>query len=82
MGFLKAKVRLENGFKITVFLDIGAEINIITKKDMEDSGLAMQCNPKLELMSYTGYSHFFLGFCKDVEIVIKELILRHQIFCG
>lgn len=67
-------------FKVTALLDTSAEINVITKKDMEDAGLTMQCDLKLELMSYTNYSHLFLGFCKDIEIVIEELTTRHPIF--
>lgn len=36
MSFLKAKVRLEDGFKVIAFLDTGAKINIMTQKVMED----------------------------------------------
>lgn len=42
MGSLKVKVKLENGFKVTAFLDTGAEINIITTKVIEDTGFAIQ----------------------------------------
>lgn len=41
MGSVKSKVRLENGFKIIVLLDMGAEINIMIRKVMENVGLAI-----------------------------------------
>lgn len=80
MCFPKAKVRLEDGFKVTAFLDTGAEINVMTGEVMEDIGLAMQCSLKLELVSHTGHSHLFFSFCKDVEIAIGGLKIRHPIF--
>ena len=70
MGSPKAKVRLENGSKVIAFLNTGAEINVITRKVMEDIGLAMRCSLKLELVSHTGHSRLFFGLCKDVEVVI------------
>lgn len=51
----------------------------MTRKIMEDIDLAMQCSLKLDLVSYTGYNYFFLGFCKNVKIVIKGLKTRHLI---
>lgn len=56
MGTPKAKVRLEDGFKIIALLDTGVEINVITKKVMKDARLTMKQGPKLELVSHTGYS--------------------------
>lgn len=40
----------------------------------------MQRSPKLELISYTDYNRPFLDPCKDVEIVIKRLKIKHPIF--
>ena len=42
MGSPKAKVRLEDGFKVIALLDTGAEINVMTQKIIEDANLAMQ----------------------------------------
>lgn len=47
---------------------------------MKDVGLAMQRSLKLELISYIGYNFFFLGFCKNIEVVIGELKIKHLIF--
>lgn len=47
MGFSKAKVRLEDGPKLMALLDTGAEINVMTRKVMEDAGLAIRQGPKL-----------------------------------
>ena len=80
MGSPKAKVRLEDGSKITALLDTGAEINVMTREVMEDAGLAMRQGPKLELVSHTGHSRPFLGLCEDVEVAIGGLKTRHPIF--
>lgn len=42
MGSLKTKVRLENGSKVLILLDIGAEINMMIREIIEDAGLAMR----------------------------------------
>ncbi len=47
---------------------------------MKDTGLAMQCSSKLELVSYTSRSCFFLSLCEDVEVAIEGLKTRHSIF--
>lgn len=44
------------------------------------SSLATQCNLKLELVSDTSHSYLFLGFYKDVQIIIEELKIRRPIF--
>ena len=80
MGSPKAKVRLEDGSKVTALLDTGAEINVMTREVMEDAGLAMRRGPKLELVSHTGHSRHFFGLCEDVEVAIGELKTRHPIF--
>ncbi|MCJ1343493.1 hypothetical protein MMC31_001687 [Peltigera leucophlebia] len=80
MGSPKAKVTLEDGSKITTLLDTSAEIHVIIRKIMEDTGLAMQRGPKLELVSHPGYSRPFLGLCEDVEVAIGGLKTRHPIF--
>ena len=80
MGSPKAKVRLEDGSKVTALLDTGAEINVMTKELMEDANLAMRRGPKLELVSHTGHSRPFLGLCEDVEVAIGGLKTRHPIF--
>ena len=80
MGSPKAKVRLEDGSKVTALLDTGAEINVMTREVMEDAGLAMRRGPKLELVSHTGHSRPFLGLCEDVEVAIGGLKTRHPIF--
>ena len=41
MGSLKAKVRLEDGSKVTPLFDTGAGINVIIQEVIEDTGLAM-----------------------------------------
>lgn len=55
MSSSKAKIKLEDSFKIIALLDIDTEINVKTKKVIKDAGLPMQCNPKLDLVSYTGH---------------------------
>lgn len=80
MGSLKAKVRLKDSSSVTVLLDIGAEINVITKKVIEDASLAMQHGPKLELLSHTSHSYTFHGLCKDVKVTIERLKTRYPIF--
>ena len=80
MGSLKAKVRLEDGSKVTALLDTGAEINVMTREVMEDACLAIRRSPKLELVSHTGHSCLFLGFCEDVKVAIGGLKTRHPIF--
>ncbi len=80
MGSPKARVRLEDGSKVTDLLDTGAEINVMTREVMEDAGLAMRRGPKLELVSHTGHNRSFLGLCEDVEVVIGGLKTRHPIF--
>lgn len=64
MGSSKAKICLENGSKLTAFLDTGAEINIMIKELIENANLAMKQEPKLELVSYIGHSRLFLTFVK------------------
>lgn len=80
MRYLKAKIRLKNGFKIIVLLDIGAKINIIIKEVIKDIRLIMRQRLKLELILYTGYSQLFLGLYKDVKVIIEGLKIRHPIF--
>ena len=80
MGSPKARVRLEDGSKVTAFLNASAKINVMTQKVMEDAGLAMRRDPKLELVSYTGHSRSYLGFCKDIEVAIGGLKTRYPIF--
>ena len=47
MSFLKAKFKLEDGFKVTSLLDTCAKINVITRKVIENVGLTMQYSSKL-----------------------------------
>ncbi len=82
MGSPKAKVRLEDGSKVTALLDTGAEpeINEMTRDLMEDADLVMRRGPTLELVSHTGHSRPFLGLCEDIEIAIGGPKTRHPIF--
>lgn len=80
MGLLKAKVYCKNDSKVTALLDTGIKINVMIRKLIKDVNLAIKQGPKLELVFYTGHNHFFLGFCEDVEVAIKGLKTRHQIF--
>lgn len=56
IGSSKTKVRLEDGPKVIAFFDTSAKINVMTKEVMENAGLAMRPEPKLELVSYIDYS--------------------------
>lgn len=47
---------------------------------MEDVGLVMRWQPKLELVFHIGYSCLFLSLYEDVEIAIKRLKTKHPIF--
>lgn len=80
MESFKAKVRLKDGSKITVFLDTGVEINIMTREVMEDTSLVMQRGPKLELVSYTSHSRSFIRFCENIKVVIGGFETRYSIF--
>lgn len=80
MNFPKAKVCFENGSKVLVLLDTGAETNIIIKKSMQNTRLAMTQDACLELVSYTGHSQLLLDLCKDVKVVVNGLKIRHSIF--
>lgn len=80
MGSPKAKVGLEDRSKVTILLDTDAKINVIIRKVIKDASLAMRRALKLEIVSHTGYSHSFLGLCKDVEVSIRRLQTRHPIF--
>ncbi len=80
MGSPKAKVRLEDGSKVTALLDTGRGINVMTRELMEDANLAMRRGPKLNLVSHTGYTQPYLGLCKDVDVAIGVLKTRHPIF--
>ena len=73
-------MRLEDGLKITALLDTGADINVMTWEVIEDAGLAIRRGPKLELVSHTGHSRFFLALCEDVEVAIGGLKTSHPIF--
>lgn len=59
IGSSKAKICLENGSKVMVLLDTGPEINIMTKKLMEEANLTIKKGPKLELVSHTSHSQPF-----------------------
>lgn len=61
-------------------LDTGAEINVMTRKIIEDLKLAIRQRSKLKLVLYTGYCRPFLDFCENIEIVIGGLKTRHFIF--
>lgn len=80
MGSPKAKVRLEDGSKVTALLDTSAEINVMTRELIEDANLAIRQGPKLELVLHMGHSCPFLGFCEDVELAIGGFKTRHPIF--
>ena len=71
---------MKDSSKIIALLDIGAEINVITRKLMEEVNLAMKKESKVELILYTGHNWRFLGLCEDVEIAIRGLKTRHPIF--
>lgn len=80
MELLKAKVCLKKSLKITAFLYNGIDINIITKKLIEKANLAMKQGSKLELVLHTGHSRPFFDFCKDIEVAIRRIKIRYQIF--
>lgn len=42
IGLLKVKIHLKDGFKLTTLLDTGAKINVMTKKLMENTNLAIR----------------------------------------
>lgn len=45
----------------------------MTREVIEDAGLAMRRSPKLELVSHTGHSRFFLSLYEDFEVAIGGL---------
>ena len=76
----KAKVCLKDNFKITTLLDTRVEINVMTRKLIEEANLAMRKGCKLELILHTCYSRPFLEICEDVEVAIGGMKIRHPIF--
>lgn len=80
IGSQKAKVRIENGSKISFLLHTSVEIIVITQKYIEDMGLAMRRARKLDLMSHTDHSRSFFGLCSEIEVGIRGLRTRHPIF--
>lgn len=80
MRLPKAKVYLKDWSKVTTLFDIGAEINVMTRKLIKDTNLAMRRRLKLELVLHISHNHPFLGFCEDVKVVIKKLKTKHLIF--
>ena len=59
---------------------MGVEINLMTRKLIEDANLDIKQTPKLELVSNTNYSGLFFSFCEDMEIVLEELKTKHLIY--
>lgn len=80
MGSFKAKVRLEHILKDNTLLNTGAEINVMTRKIIEDISLAIQRDLKLELVYHISHSRFFLSFCEDIKVSMGGLKTRHSIF--
>ncbi len=76
----KAKVRLEDGSKVTTLFDTGTEINVMIRKLMENANLAIKKGSKLKLVSHTDHNRPFLRLCEDVEVAIGGLKTRHPIF--
>lgn len=52
----------------------------MTKKVINNTGLAIKERLKLELVLYTKHSQLFLDLCKDVKIAIGGLKTRHSIY--
>lgn len=80
MGSPKAKVHLEDSFKVIALLDTNVDINIMTRELMEDVNLAMRQGDKLELIPHTGHNQHFFCLCENIEIAIRGLKTRHPIF--
>ena len=80
IGSPKAKMRLEDGSKITASLDTGADIKIITREVIEDVGLTIWRGLKLEMICHTSHSALFLGSSEVVEVAIGVLKTRLPIF--
>ena len=80
MGSLKVKVRLVDGSRVTAALDTGVEINVMTREVIGDADLAMQQEPKFELVSHTNHSRPFHGLCEDVKVSMGGLKTRYLIF--
>ena len=78
--FPKAKVRLEDGSKVTALLDTAAKINVMNRKVIEDIGLAIRCGSKLGCVSHTSHNHSFFELYEDMEVAIRGLKTRHLIF--
>lgn len=80
MDSSKTRINIENRSKVIAFLDTSVEINVMNKEVIEDISLAVRQGPKLELISHTVHSYPFHSLCKDVEVVIEGLKMRHPIF--
>lgn len=74
------KIRLEDSSKVTVLLNTGAEMNVMTRELIEDANLAIRRGLKLELVLHTSHRYPFFGLCKDVKAVIGGLRTRHPVF--
>lgn len=80
MELCKTKIDLKDNFKVKIFLNTLIKINIIFKKLMKNIYLAIKQKSKLKLVSYIRYNYLFFGFCKKIQIVIKDLKIKYPIF--
>ena len=80
MGSPKVTVVLGFQLKLKALLDTGAEVNVMTRRVMEEAGLAMRKGPSLKLISHNGASTTFVGVCENVEVEVGSLVTTHPIF--
>src|SRR6266487_6702144 len=70
---LKVKVRLGD-MVVDVILDIGAEVNVITKALADQARLTVQTNVQIGIKVVLGRLSKFVEVCEDVEVNIKRIV--------
>lgn len=80
MGLSKAEVHLEDDSGVIALLNTSIEINVMTRKLMENTNLAIGQRAKLELVSYINNCPSFHSLYEDTKIAIGGLKTKHLIF--
>ena len=59
-------------------INIGAKINVITKKAQDWFDLPIWLDPVLWLISYTGYSRDFVRMCENIDINVGGVTIKQN----
>jgi hypothetical protein len=64
----RAVIKIERKVKVTVLLDIGADINVITAKIADIVNLSVLEIISLEVETFTGYNAQLLGIYREINV--------------